>query len=76
MPHLDTLNLSPMEVSVNYPIADYPLHPIATNPLEGVVPPGLGRVKSFVIDNEPRTRILYYCYFKYFIDLRYRIDDN
>jgi hypothetical protein len=47
----------------------------ATNPLEGVVPPGLGRVKSFVIDNEPRTRILYYCYFKY-IDLRYRIDDN
>jgi hypothetical protein len=41
-----------------------------------VVPPGLGRVKSFVIDNEPRTRILYYCYFKYFIDLRYRIDDN
>jgi hypothetical protein len=48
----------------------------ATNPLEGVVPPGLGRVKSFVIDNEPRTRILYYCYFKYFIDLRYRIDDN
>jgi hypothetical protein len=39
LPYLDTLNLSPMEVSSN--IADYPLHPIAQLILEGVVPPGL-----------------------------------
>jgi hypothetical protein len=75
LPYLDTLNLSPMEVS-KLPHCRLPsASDSATNPLEGVVPPGLGRVKSFVIDNEPRTRILYYCYFKYFIDLRYRIDN-
>jgi hypothetical protein len=61
---MEVLQLLPLQITAS---------DSATNPLE-VVPPGLGRVKSFVIDNEPRTRILYYCYFKYFIDFRYRID--
>jgi hypothetical protein len=44
-----------MEVSVITPLQITSASDSATNPLEGVVPPGLGRVKSFVIDNEPRT---------------------